>query len=243
MKYTPKLKQHVLIVDDARDIRDSLSQYLGQQGLSTSIAADAAEARKILSADRINLVILDIMMPGEDGLSLCRWLAENSRIPVILLTAMATDMDRIVGLEVGADDYIVKPFNPRLLLARVRAVLRRLSTTDEPVRARNRRFDKWTHNALEGFVQRDGCAQIKLTTTENRLLEVFLDYPNRVLGRGLLLERAMGREEKAFDRAIDNQIGRLRKKIESDPSRPRILVTEWGGGYKLVVDTDENNTE
>lgn len=227
---------HILIVDDAPDIRNSLCQYLQKQGLQTSIAADAAEARQTLSDAHIDLLILDIMMPGEDGLSLCRWMAANTEIPVILLTAMAADMDRIIGLEVGADDYVVKPFNPRELLARARAVMRRRPAIITTAESRSRMFDQWTHNPKDQTIVNKNGTPVKLTSTENRLLGVFLDHPYRILKRGLLLERVMRREEKAFDRAIDNQVGRLRKKIEKDPSNPKILVTEWGGGYKLMAE-------
>ncbi|MEM7256799.1 MAG: response regulator transcription factor [Pseudomonadota bacterium] len=241
-KYHTPTARHILIVDDARDIRQSLSQYLQTQGMNTSIAADAAEARAILADARIDLVILDIMMPGEDGLSLCRWLAANNDVPVILLTAMAADMDRIIGLEVGADDYVVKPFNPRELLARARAVMRRRPGPAITADNRRRRFGDWTHDPTDHTLTHHNARQVSLTSTENRLLGVFLDHPYQVLNRGMLLERVMQREEKAFDRAIDNQVGRIRKKIEKDPARPRLLVTEWGGGYKLMADVEELET-
>lgn len=232
----------VLIVDDALDIRESLGQYLRQQGLLTTLAANATEARTTLADTRIDVVILDIMMPGEDGLSLCRWMSENTDIPVILLTAMATDTDRIIGLEIGADDYVVKPFNPRELLARTRAVLRRRPANADAAETRHRRFGTWVHNPNDHTLTNKQHAPIKLTSTENKLLGVFLDHPHRVLKRGLLLERVMQREEKAYDRAIDNQVGRLRKKIEQDPANPKFLVTEWGGGYKLMADVEVIDT-
>lgn len=230
---------HILVVDDALDIRESLQQYLRQQEFSVSLAADAAQARQRIAQERIDLVVLDIMMPGEDGLSLCRWMSENTQIPVILLTAMATDMDRIIGLEIGADDYIVKPFNPRVLLARIRAVLRRSPEQNEVQDERVRKFEKWTHDASIAVITHESGDQHKLTSAENRLLNVFLDNPHKVLQRGVLLDRVMSREEKAFDRAIDNQVGRLRKKLELDPAEPRILLTEWGIGYKFVATVEE----
>lgn len=229
-----KPSHHILIVDDARDIREPLGLYLRKQGLRTTLAADAAEARRTLAKARIDLAILDLMMPGEDGLSLCRWMVANTDVPVILLTAMATDTDRIVGLELGADDYVVKPFNPRELLARVRAVLRRVpEATPEPVR---HRFAGWLHDPTRNSLHHDDGREVSLTTMENRLLTVLLRYPNETLSRAILLDQVVGREEKAYDRTIDNQIGRLRKKIEDDPTKPRLLITEWGGGYKLAVD-------
>ena len=231
----------VLIVDDDADIRDSLHQYFEQHGMNTCLAATAIDARKRLQKPGIDIAILDIMMPGEDGLSLCRWMAENTKTPTILLTAMATDIDRIVGLEIGADDYVVKPFNPRVLLARIRAVLRRhnAQAPEAEAEARIRKFDKWTHDPKLSQLTHECGRVIKLTSTESRLLCLFLDKPNVVLERGYLIDQAFGREEKAYDRAIDNRIVQLRKKIEQDPSKPHILVTEWGTGYKLVVDVKE----
>lgn len=229
----------VLVVDDDADIRDSLDQYFRKQGLYTCLAANADEARKHLQSPSVDIAILDIMMPGEDGLSLCRWMAENTNTPAILLTAMASDVDRIVGLEIGADDYVVKPFNPRVLLARVRAVLRRHPNREQASERRLRKFDKWIHNPKLAHIKHELGNTIKLTSTESRLLSVFLDKPNTVLQRGYLIDQVLGREEKAYDRSIDNKIVQLRKKLEQDPSEPNILVTEWGKGYKLVVDVEE----
>lgn len=229
----------ILIVDDARDIRDPLAQYLRKQGLRTRVAAHAAEAREILAEAAIHLVVLDIMMPGEDGLSLCRWLVAHDGPPVLLLTAMADETDRIVGLELGADDYLVKPFNPRELLARVRAILRRAPPDLARRPSAQRMFAGWTHDpdAMK-LLGQDGRA-VALTTAENRLLGVFLDQPRTVLSRATLLDLTVGREAKAYDRAIDNRISRLRRKIEADPKAPQILVTEWGGGYRLAADVAE----
>ncbi len=233
------LPQQILIVDDARDIREPLGQYMRKQGFRTRLAADAAQARQALAEGGIDLVILDLMMPGEDGLSLCRWMVANTDIPVIMLTAMAGETDRIVGLELGADDYVVKPFNPRELLARVRAVLRRRPDPQPATPDRPRIFGPWLHDPATHRICREGAAPVTLTTGENRLLAVLLEQPGQVLSRTYLLERVMGREEKAFDRAIDNHISRLRKKIESDPSAPSLLVTERGGGYRLVAEVRE----
>ncbi|WP_371171499.1 response regulator [Aliiroseovarius sp. 2305UL8-7] len=226
---------HILIVDDARDIREPLGQYLRKHGLRTTLAADSKEARQALSEAGIDLVILDIMMPGEDGLSLCRWMVDNTAIPVILLTAMATGTDRIVGLELGADDYVVKPFNPRELLARIKAVLRRVPERQQ--QSSSHRFAGWLHDGTRKSLRHDDGREMSLTTSENRLLTVLLQNPNKVLSRAALLDHVAGREERAFDRTIDNQVGRLRKKIEDDPSVPSLLITEWGGGYKLAVET------
>lgn len=226
----------ILIVDDARDIREPLGQYLTKQGMRTKLAANAAEARIALEEAAISLVILDVMMPGEDGLSLCRWLVSQGGPPVILLTAMADETDRIVGLELGADDYVVKPFNPRELLARVRAVLRRVPEPEAEVPDHQRRFAGWTHDpATQKLIAADG-EEIPLTSGESRILSVFLDNPRTVLSRARLLDLTQGRDAKPYDRAIDNTISRLRRKIEADPRSPVLLVTEWGGGYMLAAD-------
>ena len=225
---------HLLIVDDARDIREPLAQYLRKQGFRISLAADAAEARQSLANGAIDLVVLDIMMPGEDGLSLCKWLQGRGGPPAILLTAMADDSDRIVGLELGADDYVVKPFNPRELLARIRVVLRRIQPPAPTSQYDSRRFGNWIHHAATGELEASDGKRTGLTSAENRLLIVLLDRPNIVLSRDQLLDLTAGREAKAYDRAIDNQISRLRRKIETDPKNPNLIVTEWGGGYRLA---------
>ncbi len=226
---------HLLIVDDARDIREPLGQYLRKQGFRTRLAANAAEARQAVEEAALHLVILDVMMPGEDGLSLCRWLVARGGPPVILLTAMADDTDRIVGLELGADDYVVKPFNPRELLARIRAVLRRVPPVAPPPPSGRRGFGAWVHDpdALR-LTAADG-RQVEITSGESRLLGVFLDHPGKVLTRARLLDLTMGREAKPYDRAIDNTVSRLRRKIEADPAAPVLIVTEWGGGYRLAA--------
>lgn len=236
---TDPIAPQILIVDDARDIREALGQYLRKQGFRTRRAAHAAEAREILAEAAIHLVVLDIMMPGEDGLSLCRWIVAHDGPPVLLLTAMADETDRIVGLELGADDYLVKPFNPRELLARVRAILRRIPPEIAQAPSGKRTFAKWLHDPDALRLEHDDGQIVELTTAENRLLGVFLDQPRTVLSRSTLLDLTAGREAKAYDRAIDNQISRLRRKIEADPKKPTILVTEWGGGYRLVADVGE----
>ena len=233
------LNPQILIVDDARDIREPLGQYLRRQGYRTQLAANAGEARRSLEEARIALVVLDVMMPGEDGLSLCRWLVARGGPPVILLTAMADETDRIVGLELGADDYLVKPFNPRELLARIRAVLRRVPPPGPVVPSHRRRFAGWTHDPAAATLGHDDGRAAALTSGESRLLGVLLDHPHAVLSRDRLLDLTAGRDAKAYDRAIDNVVSRLRRKVEDDPRTPRLIVTEWGGGYRLAAGVED----
>jgi two-component system OmpR family response regulator len=232
---------HVLIVDDARDIREPLGQYLRRHGFRTGLAGNALEARAAVEGGAIDLVILDVMMPGEDGLSVCRWLVARGGPPVILLTAMSDDTDRIVGLELGADDYVVKPFNPRELLARIRAVLRRAPPAPAAVLSGRRRFAGWRFDPAARALAHDDGRRAELTSGETRLLGVFLDRPRIVLSRDRLLDLTAGRDAKAYDRAIDNQVSRLRRKIELDPARPALVVTEWGGGYALAADEEDDD--
>ncbi|MCF3932402.1 response regulator transcription factor [Acuticoccus sp. M5D2P5] len=235
---------HILVVDDARDIREPLGAYLKKHGHRVSLAADAAAARETIGNGAIDLVVLDVMMPGEDGLSLCRWITGRGGPPVILLTAMADDADRIVGLELGADDYVVKPFNPRELLARIRAVLRRVPPTPATPPTGRRRFAAFVHDPNARTLRhRETEAVVDLTSAESRLLTVFLDRPRAVLTRDQLLDLTAGREAKPYDRAIDNQVSRLRRKIELDPKKPAIIVTEWGGGYRLAADVTADAEE
>ena len=231
---------HILVVEDARDIRDPLAAYLTKNGLRVTKAADAAEARQVLSAHAIDLVLLDIMMPGEDGLSLAGYVRATSGIPVILLTAKAEETDRIVGLELGADDYVTKPFSPRELLARIKAVLRRTGEGGgRPVHAPDAEayaFGPWVLRTGEReLVGSDGVA-VPLSTGEYNLLLAFVTHPKRVLSRDQLLDLSQGRELAAFERSIDNHVSRLRRKVEEDPSDPKLIKTVWGGGYTLATD-------
>jgi two-component system, OmpR family, response regulator len=230
-------KPHIMVVDDHRDIRELVGKYLSKNGFRTTTAEDARSARVVLAAAAIDLVVLDIMMPGEDGLSLCRYLRESTEIPVILLTAMAEETDRIVGLEIGADDYLTKPFNPRELLARIRSVLRRaraLPPSREPRASAVYRFESWSLDpARRELTGGDGVA-VPLSTGEFRLLVAFLERPGVVLTRDQLLDITRGREAIPFDRSIDNQVSRLRRKIEADPRTPVLIKTVWGGGYSFA---------
>ncbi len=237
---------HILVVDDHHEIRDLLGKYLVKQGLRASLAANAAEARKALAAGAIDLVVLDIMMPGEDGLSLCRHLRETSEIPVILLTALGEETDRIVGLEIGADDYLTKPFNPRELLARVKAVLRRTQSLPrspgEPA-DRYLRFGPWTLDTARREIAAADGVGVALSTAEFRLLVAFLNHPHMVLSRDQLLDLTRGRTAEVYDRSIDNQVSRLRRKIERDPKNPQLVKTVWGGGYTLAADVEHGRGE
>jgi len=230
---------HVLVVDDHPDIREPLAKYLETHGFRATPADSAATARRILKDSAIDLVVLDIMMPGEDGLSLCRHLRETTRLPVILLTAMTEETDRIVGLEMGADDYVSKPFNPRELLARIKAVLRRtnsLPPEPEPLSQDCIEFPPWVLDAKRReLIGKDGVSS-PLSTAEFNLLRAFLMHPGRVLNRDQLLDLTQSRSADVFDRTIDNQVSRLRKKIEIDPKNPEIIQTVWGGGYLFAAE-------
>jgi two-component system OmpR family response regulator len=204
-------------------------------------AESAAALWRVLQRDKVDLIILDIMMPGEDGLSVCREVRRDSDVPILFLTAMADDADRITGLELGADDYLVKPFNPRELLARVKAILRRTSgTTSSRVISAHQMvgFHGWKLDTRRRELQSDAGLVVALSTAEFRLLKVFLDNPHRVLTRDQLLDLTVGRTAEPFDRSIDNQVSRLRKKIEPDPKNPTIIQTHWGGGYSFSVDLE-----
>jgi len=229
---------HILVVDDHLDIREPLAKYLETHGLRATAADSAATARRVLKDSAIDLVILDVMMPGEDGLSLCRHLRETTRLPVILLTAMTEETDRIVGLEMGADDYVSKPFNPRELLARIKAVLRRTnSLPPEPETLNQDRieFAPWVLDIKRReLIGEDGVSS-PLSTAEFNLLRAFLTHPGRVLNRDQLLDLTQARSADVFDRTIDNQVSRLRKKIEIDPKNPELIQTVWGGGYMFAA--------
>ena len=227
----------VLLVDDEAALREPLAEYLSRQGFSVAQAESAALARTHLRDAAPDLVLLDIMMPGEDGLSLCRHLVESRDIPVILLTAKGEAMDRIVGLEIGADDYVVKPFEPRELVARIRSVLRRASRGEPSVEENEfLEFDGWRLDPLKRRLTDPEGAVVAISSAEFRLLVAFLEHPRQVLDRDRLLDMVQGREAHLFDRAVDNQVSRLRRKIEVDSRNPELIQTVWGGGYMLAAD-------
>lgn len=230
---------HILIVDDHKEIRELVSRALAKEGFRTTMAADGRTMRKAIADGRFDLVLLDLMLPDEDGLSLYRWLRGHSSVPVIMLTAKGEEVDRVIGLEMGADDYLPKPFGTRELIARIRAVLRRSRVAVPPVDTARRperlRFDRWQLDTGARELLRDDGVTVPLSTGEYELLIVLVERPQRVLTREQLLDLARGRAAVAFDRSIDTQVSRLRKKIERDPSDPRIIKTVWGGGYMFAA--------
>jgi two-component system, OmpR family, response regulator len=230
---------HILVVDDHREIRDAVTRYLERNGMRAASARDASEMDAKLRAGRFDLIVLDVMMPGEDGLSVCRRLSAEGTTPILLLTALGEETDRIVGLEIGADDYLPKPFNPRELLARIKAILRRTERPERSAGALTGRRVAFAHWQLDTDRRVLICGhgrEVPLTTAEFKLLTVFLDRPRFVLSRDQLLDLTTGREAHVFDRAIDNQVSRLRRKIERDPGAPEIITTVRGGGYSLTTD-------
>lgn len=242
---------HILVVDDHREIRDAVTLYLQRNGMRATPARDAAEMDQLLQQGEFDLIVLDLMMPGEDGLSVARRLSSRpGSPPILMLTALAEDTDRIIGLEVGADDYLPKPFNPRELLARIKAILRRADRpepiagsltghrlgfagwvldTDRQVLVRQEVFDRKGETLTE-------ADELRLTTGEFRLLTAFLERPRRILSRDALLTAVSGRQSLAFDRSIDNLVSRLRRKIEDPDGPPRIITTIRSGGYSLTAD-------
>ena len=225
---------HILVVDDDGEIRDLLARFLRKHGYRIETAGDGGEMFRALGAGRFDLIVLDLMLPGEDGLSLCRRVRAASNLPIIMLTAVGEDTDRIVGLEVGADDYLGKPFNPRELLARIRAVLRRATDARPPPEARLSKcleFQGWSLDAARRCLHAPDGAPVGLTAGEFALLLAFLEHPGRVLTRDQLLDLTRGREAGPYDRSIDIQVSRLRRKIEADPKRPALIKTVRSGGY------------
>ena len=225
---------HILVVDDQREIREMVEDYLSGEGYRVSTAHDGAEMRRALVQSRVDLVILDLMLPGEDGLSLARSLREESDVGIIILTGRGETVDRIIGLEMGADDYLPKPFHLRELLARVKSVLRRVSSrTAEraPVLRSKARFAGWNLDLSSRELYSPTGKEVRLTTGEFDLLAAFVNNANQVLTRDQLLDLARNREAGPFDRTIDVQVGRLRRKLEDDPQRPSIIKTVRGSGY------------
>lgn len=232
MEQTPL--PHILVVDDDQGLRNLLQQYLTGNGYAVSLAEHGVAMDALLGDGEPDVLILDLMMPGEDGLSIARRLRASHTFPIIMLSARGEDIDRIVGLEVGADDYLAKPFNPRELLARIRAVLRRKPSAEtSPVdvdAGRRYRFGEFELN-LDAQSLAKNAMPISLTSAEFAILQLFISHPNRVLSRDQLMDMLKGYERDPFDRSIDVRVTRLRRKIETNPAEPEYIRTVWGQGY------------
>jgi len=233
--------EHLLIVDDDADIRQLLREYLQENGYRVTAAANGKEMRAAMAAGQPDLIILDVMMPGEDGISLCRAVRAHSEVPIIMLTARGDETDRVVGLEVGADDYVPKPFSPRELLARVKSVLRRAKALPPNLRREELRwfrFAGWRLDAVTRNLTTPDGVVVPLSATEFKLLRVLLDHPGRVLTRDQLIELMLSRDAGPFDRALDVQISRLRQRLGEDAREPAIIKTVRGQGYVLAAAVD-----
>jgi two-component system OmpR family response regulator len=228
---------HILVVEDDVEISRLVSRYLRTNDFHVSVAADGRNMDRLLDDSRIDLIVLDLMLPGEDGLSLCRRLRTRSVVPVIMLTAKGEELDRIIGLEMGADDYVAKPFNPRELLARIRAVLRRATAVDPSIdrRARMLTFVGWQLDCTLRELRDPRGTRIVLTGAEFGLLQVLCERAGRVLAREQLLDLTQGRAAGSLGRSIDVLISRLRHKIEHDPHEPELIKTVRSGGYLFAA--------
>ena len=230
------MSDHLLVVDDDGGLRELLTDYLSRNGFRVTGVADGRGLWAALEREPVDLVILDLMLPGDDGLVLCRNLRARSQIPIIMLTSRSDDTDRIVGLEMGADDYLPKPFNPRELLARIKSILRRARNAPaDPGEAKRFHFAGWTLDAdARQLVAPDGVL-VPLGASEYRLLRIFLDHPQRILNRDQLLDLTQGREATPFDRSIDVQVSRLRRRLRDDPRESAIIKTVRNEGYLLAA--------
>jgi len=234
-------QNHILIVDDDAEIRKLLGSYLLKNGLKVTAVSDGKAMWAALEAARVDLIVLDLMLPGDDGLTLCRNLrakSSNAEIPIIMLTARGDETDRIVGLEMGADDYLPKPFSARELLARIKGILRRARSLPDNLRPDSKRhieFASWTLDTAQRHLVSAGGVVTSLSGAEYRLLRIFLDHPNRVLNRDQLVDLTQGREADPLDRSIDVQVSRLRHRLGDDPRDPCLIKTVRGEGYVLAV--------
>lgn len=231
-----KADAHILIVDDDKEIRDLLQEFFQKHGMRVSIARDDDEMQAALRRAPVDLIILDVMLPGKSGLDICRDLRTHSKIPIIMLTAVTETIDRVVGLEMGADDYVPKPFDPRELLARTRAVLRRPSTAGAAHRPMPQvyRFAGWTLDASRRRLLRPDEVRVELTTAEFNLLHTLVRSAQRVLSREQLVELSNQNGDYSYDRSVDILVSRLRRKMEDDPRSPKLVLTVRGGGYQFV---------
>ena len=228
--------QRLLVVDDDSEIRDLLAQFLQREGYLVAAASDAAEARRLLQESEFQLVVLDLMLPGESGLDFARWLRGQSMVPIVMLTALGEEPDRIRGLELGADDYLAKPFNPRELLARIRAVLRRSQDAPDSPGVHQITFAGWCLDPVRRRLLNPDGVEVPLTGGEYELLATLIERANRVLTRDMLLEVLRGRHAGPFDRAIDVAISRLRRKLEDNGRHAQLIKTVRGGGYVLAAE-------
>lgn len=227
---------HIVVVDDEEDLRGLVQSYLSRNGLAVSQAAGGAELWQLMAERPVDLAILDVNMPGEDGIAIARELRRRGPIGIIMLTANGDSVDKVVGLEVGADDYVTKPFDPRELLARVRSVLRRVGQNGEPVATMGRevQFGLCRVNLESRQLFALDGSKVAITAMEFDLLRTFVEHPNRVLSRAQLLDFAHSKDADVFDRSIDTRIARLRQKIEIDPAVPQVIKTVRGVGYQFV---------
>jgi two-component system, OmpR family, response regulator len=236
---------HILIVDDDAEIRNLLGRYLEKNGLRATTVADGRAMWQALDRGAFDLVVLDVMLPGDDGLTLCRTLRAHSDIPIIMLTARGEETDRIVGLEMGADDYVAKPFSARELLARIKVILRRVRSLPrnlQPEEQRSIRFGGWTLDTVHRHLVSPSGIVTPVGGAEYRLLRIFLAHPNRVLGRDQLIELTQGREADALDRSIDVQVSRLRRRLEDASGEHAMIRTVRGEGYVLSVPVEKEGT-
>lgn len=238
-------QDHVLVVDDDAEIRSLLTQYLEKNGYRvTAVAEGKGMWAALESGGHVDIVVLDLMLPGDDGLTLCRNLRARSDVPVIMLTARGEETDRIVGLEMGADDYLAKPFSPRELLARIKSILRRaraLPGNLKPDSARAMRFAGWMLDLATRNLRSPEGVVVVLSGTEYRLLRIFLSHPNRVLNRDQLIDLMLSRDASPFDRSIDVQVSRLRHRLGDNPKEPAIIKTVRDEGYVLAAAVDEES--
>jgi two-component system, OmpR family, response regulator len=237
MNTATNTQQTILVVDDDHGIRDLLGRFFRQHGYTALLAKDGVEMLAHLEKQSADLIILDIMMPGDDGITLCRKLRAKSQVPIIMLTAISEEIERILGLEMGADDYLSKPFNPRELLARIKAILRRSGATEESTEQAHvkYRFQSWLLDKTARQLKSPDQVEISLSSGEYMLLLSLLERPQQVLSRDRLLDLTRSRSAAPFDRSIDIQISRLRSKIEEDPKNPQLIKTVRGGGYILAT--------